>query len=187
MSSPSRARTATSSSTPGTQSDLGLPVTITAQAGTVDAAGNQLNLAGSADVVIDTEAGTVVGVPAPADTTAPTLNAAVAAFNGAGHDTVVLTFSETVSAFGGTYDNAQVFYDADCNGGVDSVFGTVAQTGASSVTLTAGRRHTPAVDDTNDCVGYVDGNAAAVDAGDVVDAAGNPLATNSSATVPAAV
>ncbi len=41
-------------------STCGLPATITAQAGTVDAAGNQVNLAGSADVVIDTEAGTVV-------------------------------------------------------------------------------------------------------------------------------
>lgn len=61
----------------GTQTGLGLPATITQQAGTRDAAGNELNLAGSADVVIDTEAGEVTSpTTTPTDTVAPTFSGA---------------------------------------------------------------------------------------------------------------
>ena len=49
-------RTATDTEVaPGTLAGLGIPATITAQAGNTDVAGNQWNLAGSTDLVVDTE------------------------------------------------------------------------------------------------------------------------------------
>ena len=115
----------------------------------------------------------------------PAFMTAVASLNGTGNDTIVLNYSEVVAAVGGTYDNRQFFYDADCDGGVNDTLGVVAQ-GASGTSLTLSLADgTVAADDANDCVRYVDTNAAS-DTGDVVDGQGNTQVSGDNVVVTSA-
>lgn len=153
----------------GSQAGLGLPATITAQAGTTDVAGNQLNIAGSADVVVDTESGTVEE-GAPADTTAPTITSARAVSD----TSVVVTLSEAVTISGGGAPDDNFFYKVDGTGGGVRA-SSAALTNPTTITLTFPAATVATGVDANDALTYDDVNAA-VDAGDPVDAAGNQLA-----------
>jgi len=119
----------------------------------------------------------------PADTAAPLFTGAVASLNGSGADHVLLSYNEAVLAVAsGPFDNGQFMYDADCNGGLDSLSGSVARTTDTSLTLTLMNGALPAQDDANDCIQYLD-TTTDPDPGDVADGSGNTQLTG---TVPVA-
>lgn len=161
-------------SNPGVQ----YPATITnVSAGWDDATGNQLDLAGSPDKTVDVAAIT----PAPGgggDAVAPAMTAAVGDESA---NTVTITYDEAVLCDNSAAAAAQ--YNFDDSDNTNAVPTGILCNGTATVVLTFAAGVVQ-VADTTPQVQYADENAAAVDANDVRDTAGNQaVAQTQAATV----